>query len=256
MAISRNILNALDRFKEHVYGKTLVIGYPDLHGVPYPNFKSLFRMYGCEAESLDIHPDADIRLNLNFPLPEDFKTYDVVIDNGTLEHVCNAQRAAESALRMVKVGGAIIILQGFGDCTNAGFWTFSPNYYPTFFEANGCKTIGCYIFDDKGHFAEYKPRRWKKSESVGSIIPFRCLFGYYSRLIRWDLRHRLLNSSNSKLRNLPRLFEILHVPFLQRLLDFLLAKNCGPQWNIIFCAVKEKETEITYPAQPIYSAWS
>jgi hypothetical protein len=68
--------------------------------------------------------------DLNEPIPDDWEErYDVVLDGGTLEHVFNFPVAIASCMKMVKVGGHLIIFTPCNNYCGHGFYQFSPELF-------------------------------------------------------------------------------------------------------------------------------
>ena len=87
--------------------------------------KSIRVMDGSDYEG------ADLVHNLNQPLPPALAgQFDCLIDGGTLEHVFNVPEAIASYMKLVKVGGHVMLLDM--PATNAcghGFYQFSPAFF-------------------------------------------------------------------------------------------------------------------------------
>jgi hypothetical protein len=85
-----------------------------------------------EVTSIDASPyeGATVVHDLNTPVPEDLEQrFSVVFDGGTLEHVFNVPVAMESYMRMVEVGGHLIIHTMANNYLGHGFYQFSPEFF-------------------------------------------------------------------------------------------------------------------------------
>ena len=82
---------------------------------------------------------ADTVHDLNLPIPESLReAFDVVIDNGSLEHVFNFPTAIGNLMSMVKVGGSLFISTPANNLCGHGFFQFSPELmFRVFTEENG-----------------------------------------------------------------------------------------------------------------------
>jgi len=114
---------------------------------PYPhNFADgLFQALGAkDLQSLDIDSQEVPTLvhDLNQPVPETFcNRFDLVLDAGTLEHIFNISQALFNCMRMVRVGGKLVIDGPVNNCMGHGFFQFSPELFFTLFSAaNGFRT--------------------------------------------------------------------------------------------------------------------
>lgn len=92
-----------------------------------------FRALGATAvDSLDASGfEGATRVHdLNTPVPEAWREgYDVVYDGGTLEHVFDFPRALTNALRLVKIGGNLILHTPANNMLGHGLYQFSPELF-------------------------------------------------------------------------------------------------------------------------------
>jgi len=164
---------------EHDRSKRLMTHFADAFG--YSSY-----------EELDINDRAEIRHDLNYPIPDDLRgRYDLVWDCGSIEHVMNAYQAMRNMLDLARVGGILLCLQAIGDQTNAGYWTISPNFYLDFLGANGVEILEFLLWDRRGHTLR-AGKVITKGQPVGATIPPLRVPGYYLRTARADLGSRLL----------------------------------------------------------------
>lgn len=102
---------------------------------PYPQNYSdgLFAALGAKKiESLDITAaeKATILHDLNEPVPAKLHNrFEIVLDGGTLEHVFNVPQAFFNCMRMVKVGGKLIVDTVANNHMGHGFYQFSPELF-------------------------------------------------------------------------------------------------------------------------------
>jgi hypothetical protein len=102
----------------------------------------LFRLLGGKnVRSLDVSKfeQATDSHDLNEPLPQSLsKTFSVVHDGGTIEHVFNAVQAFKNGMEMVRIGGHFIQVSEANNFMGHGFWQFSPELiYRVFSPDNG-----------------------------------------------------------------------------------------------------------------------
>ena len=106
------------------------------------NAADFFRRLGArEVSSMDVsdYEGAAILHDLNQPISDDLKEkFTFVLDGGTLEHIFNFPTALSNAMKMVKVGGHLVIITGGNNFLGHGFYQFSPElFYRAFSEENG-----------------------------------------------------------------------------------------------------------------------
>jgi SAM-dependent methyltransferase len=93
----------------------------------------LFKAMGAEEIiSIDAsgYEGASITHDMNLPVPSELcERFDIVIDGGTLEHVFAPSVALASMMRMVKVGGSLIIWTPANNLCGHGFYQFSPEFF-------------------------------------------------------------------------------------------------------------------------------
>jgi SAM-dependent methyltransferase len=95
---------------------------------------ALFRALGAnplEFMDASAYEGATRLHDLNVPLSPDWEeTSDTLIDSGSLEHVFDAKTAIESYLRLVRVGGSVVLLDmpAVNFCGH-GFYQFSPEFF-------------------------------------------------------------------------------------------------------------------------------
>lgn len=95
----------------------------------------------ARLEHMDVFRDegATIVHDLNLPVPENLRNqFDVVLDNGTLEHVFNVPQALQNCADLCAVSGHVVIMAPANNYCGHGFFQFSPElFYRTFSPANG-----------------------------------------------------------------------------------------------------------------------
>jgi hypothetical protein len=102
----------------------------------------LFRMLGAEeitAIDASAYEGADVVWDLNEPVPSDLHSrFDVVFDGGSLEHIFHAPVAIQSYMRLVRVGGHLLVTSPANNYYGHGLYQFSPEFFfATLTEENG-----------------------------------------------------------------------------------------------------------------------
>jgi hypothetical protein len=85
-----------------------------------------------EVSSMDIsdYENAAILHDLNNPIEKDlYEKFSFVLDGGTLEHIFNFPVALENAMKLVEVGGHLMIITGGNNFMGHGFYQFSPELF-------------------------------------------------------------------------------------------------------------------------------
>jgi SAM-dependent methyltransferase len=73
---------------------------------------------------------ADVVHDLNEPVPASLhEQYDQVIDGGSLEHIFRPDQALANLMRMVRVGGSLLIWTPANNLCGHGFYQFSPEFF-------------------------------------------------------------------------------------------------------------------------------
>lgn len=132
---------------------------------PYPQnyVEGLLTALGARTiDSLDMAAaeKPTILHDLNEPVPKELcNRFDIVLDAGTLEHVFNVSQAFFNCMRMVKVGGKLVVDTPANNFMGHGFFQFSPELFFTLLcEKNGFRV-------DNVTVVEHSPRH-RKFEAV------------------------------------------------------------------------------------------
>ena len=268
-AIARHGISTITSNEVRAIRRAHLASPTEFYGLSKVLTAKFFKSLGYAAYSeLDIADRADIIWDLNVPVsPTLHNRFDLIWDTGTVEHIMNIGQALESMILMTKVGGKIVHTQGIGDQTNAGYWTFSPNFFVDFYPANGFRVDVIQLVDRRRHFITYDSISTKGS-FLGSLIPLRYVPGYHARLVRAELLarfdrwnpqlSRLLNvfrGGGGRLirRGLVRTGSILSM--FQRPLDWVTGRlpTSGPDWWIFVVATRiEEQKKLRYPLQNVY----
>ncbi len=128
-----------------------ILGFPRIN-TPLETLESIFQVklekntfhevletYGySDIKVLDAfdYEDAEIVHNLNDPLQSGHQEFDLVIDNGTIEHCYNVGQAMMNAAQLCELGGKIFHLNP-ANWFGHGFWNFNPCTYFDFYQQNG-----------------------------------------------------------------------------------------------------------------------
>jgi hypothetical protein len=112
-------------------------------------------------------------VDMNRPIAVE-KTYDTVIDGGTLEHVFNVPQALWNISTLCADGGRILHILPANNYCGHGFWQFSPElFFSLYSEANGyaeTKVFLAALSDWNAWYECRKPREGSRAEfrSIGS----------------------------------------------------------------------------------------
>lgn len=111
------------------------------------------------VESIDAsdYEQATYIHDLNLPLPAGMKTYDTVIDFGTIEHVYNITQAIGNLIGLCKVGGQILHVTPANNFCGHGFWQVSPElFFSLYSPRNGFRDTEVFVASRKNHSRWYK----------------------------------------------------------------------------------------------------
>jgi len=102
---------------------------------------------------------ATIVHDLNQPIPTELHhRYDLVLDGGTLEHVFNFPTALWNAMKLLKVGGHLMIRTPANNQCGHGFYQFSPElFFSALSPENGFKLERIYITGKGGPYHVIDP---------------------------------------------------------------------------------------------------
>jgi hypothetical protein len=130
--------------------------YPELQGrMPknweFGNHSDFFKGLGfSEVDALDIseYEGANIIGDLNDPglAGQIGKTYDLIYDSGTIEHIFDAPTALRTLASMVRIGGAIVHATPANGFMDHGLWQLSPDLFRTFYQAAGFSILTSAVF--------------------------------------------------------------------------------------------------------------
>ena len=96
-----------------------------------------------DVKELDFHdPRAELQWDLNEPIPVEWhNSAHTLIDIGSIEHVSRSNQVLENYLRMVQLGGLIVIQTPVKGFCGHGLHTFSPEFLIETLKANGCEVM-------------------------------------------------------------------------------------------------------------------
>lgn len=131
-------------------GTAVALGVPEIGASPHEltsilgrpvrvaTYAGIMESLGFDSWStIDVssYEGCDYVADLNVPL-RGIPQFDLVIDNGTIEHCFNVAQAFFNAKALCKTGG-IIFHNNPANWFGHGFWNMSPCAYFDFYEANG-----------------------------------------------------------------------------------------------------------------------
>lgn len=86
-------------------------------------------------------PRADYRIDLNYPVQDQSRKFDLITNIGTAEHVFNVAQVFITIHQLLKDGGVVLhVLPTLGDC-NHGFWNVHPTVYFDLARENGYEIL-------------------------------------------------------------------------------------------------------------------
>ena len=118
-------------------------------------FRQVDSMDASDYEGASIIHDLNVEIG-----PELVERYDLVWDNGTLEHVFDFPTAILNAMRMTKVGGHILLGLPANNQCGHGFYQFSPELlFRVFTPRNGFELLRLYMSSEGRLYHVVDPMR-------------------------------------------------------------------------------------------------
>jgi hypothetical protein len=139
----------------------------------------LFKLLGAEeflAMDCSDYEGAKVIHDLNLPVPETLhRSFDLVFDGGTLEHVFHFPTALKNAMEMVQVGGALVSVTPMNNLVGHGFYQFSPElFYNVLSSVNGYRVDGMVAIElspAHRHFSVADPSIVKSRVTLSNAWP-------------------------------------------------------------------------------------
>lgn len=143
----------------------------------------VFRFLGAKlVQSMDVSAfdNPSIVHDLNQTIDSSLlQRFDAVLDGGTLEHVFNFPVAIENCMRMVKVGGRLMIDTGCNGFCGHGFYQFSPDLFWRVLSPENGFTIERMIVHRVGAYSKWfdvaDPDEIKARVELVSLLPMQLL---------------------------------------------------------------------------------
>lgn len=119
-------------------------------------------------------PRADYRIDLNYPIQEHLRTYDLITNFGTAEHVFNVGQVFVTIHQLLKDGGIVLhVLPTLGDC-NHGFWNIHPTVYFDIARENGYEILD-YRYVDNMWVRSFKMNQAEGLDALSARFDFDAL---------------------------------------------------------------------------------
>jgi len=129
--------------------------------------ETLLRMLGFgpnQSSTLDMddYEHASIIHDLNFPILDYIGTFDLILNQGTLEHIFDVRQALWNLSQLTREGGQIVHMVPAG-FLNHGFYNFNACLFSDFYGQSGWK--------QEDLFYTLTPRLAGSDEMYGKIVP-------------------------------------------------------------------------------------
>lgn len=96
-------------------------------------FEQFMKLLGAslvEAADASSYEGAEVLHDFNEPVPNEWEQrYDLVLDGGTLEHVFNFPTAIRNCMRLLRVGGHLLLFTPANNYCGHGLYQFSPELF-------------------------------------------------------------------------------------------------------------------------------
>lgn len=109
-----------------------------------------------DVEVIDLHdPKADQRINMNYPINRNLHgRYHTFLDIGCVEHVFDTRQCLENEIRLIALGGFLVIHTPVKGYYGHGFHVFSPELLSSFLGMNGFELVSTRFISIDGVFVE------------------------------------------------------------------------------------------------------
>lgn len=127
------------------------------------------------VRSMDVsdYENAEVIHDLNVPVPKELEnSASFIYGGGTIEHVFDVATALSNIVRMLRVGGTVLLTAPANGSIGHGFYQFSPELFYRYFEVNGFDDTRCYLVG-RGY-----PQRWYRAidpKVAGQRIEFQTM---------------------------------------------------------------------------------
>jgi hypothetical protein len=134
-------------------------GFRDPEPSPFAERLMMGAFGASSVESIDAsdYEQATYIHDMNLPLPAGMKTYDTVVDFGTIEHVFKITQAMENLVALCREGGQILHVTPANNFCGHGFWQISPElFFSLYSERNGFRDTEVFVASRKNHARWFK----------------------------------------------------------------------------------------------------
>lgn len=114
-------------------------------------FFSFFNDVNYQTLDVTDYEGASIVHNLNDPIPPELEgKFDFIIDGGTFDHLFNLKNCFANVVKLLKPGGRIFQWNAATNYSNAGYLSFSADYFYDYYILN--KFIDCQTFFAQSYY--------------------------------------------------------------------------------------------------------
>ena len=126
--------------------------------------KKEFNATSVDSYDFDDYEGADYVFDFNKDL-KDNKTYDLVLDFGSMEHIFNIPQVVKNISKLTKINGYIAHANPANNFCGHGLYQFSPEfYYSLYSEKNGFSDTEIFLAEYPDHKKDIN--YWYKAESL------------------------------------------------------------------------------------------
>ncbi|MBF0284691.1 MAG: hypothetical protein HQL51_09550 [Magnetococcales bacterium] len=131
-------------------GRTLPASWndaPDDGLVDEREFAAAFGLTGPRSIDRDGYEGAEILQDLNLapPAAEHHELFDVLYNNGSMEHVFHLPHFLRNCFHFLKPGGIVIHSTPSNNQVEHGFYQFSPTFFWDYYTVNRYRVLGCLL---------------------------------------------------------------------------------------------------------------
>jgi SAM-dependent methyltransferase len=163
--------------------------------IPYTEARAIYRwVFGCgDYQAVDLGArDPSYRVDLNYPFDLG-REFDVVVNNGTSEHIFNQANVFQMMHNHVKPGGLLVHYTPCLGWTDHGFYNVQPMFFYDIARANSYKVVSCALV---GHTktlplvpGEYKASQLAATKGLENSLMCACLQRVSSEPFRYPMQY-------------------------------------------------------------------
>ncbi|WP_146210679.1 hypothetical protein [Azospirillum sp. TSO35-2] len=147
--------------KHGSFPNVAVADYADDRIINDKRLTALLGFSECLAIDFDRSEEAEIEQDLNVTPPSSHVGYfDVLYNNGTMEHIFHVPNFLENAFHYIKNDGIVIHSSPMNNVPEHGFYQFSPTFFFDYYQANDFEILECSVVEHDFSGDQHRHRHW------------------------------------------------------------------------------------------------